>query len=370
MDKSIYEEFLERGLTRRDFLKYCTFMVGTLALPWDAVAKVEEALGSSKRLPLIWLEFQSCTADTESFLRASNPSASQLVLDVLAINYSETLMAAAGHQAEEVLWKTVEEEKGRYVVIIEGSIPTADGGVYCTIGGETAEERAKRVCKDASVVINVGTCASFGGLPMARPNPTGAKSVEQVLPYPKNIINLPACPVNVVNVSATLVHLLTFGSAPSTDRLHRPLFAYGRRIHDACERRGSYDAGRFVEKWGDEGHRNGWCLYKMGCKGPASFHNCPKVRWNDGTSWPIGSGHPCIGCAEPNFWDSMSPFYKHLPKVPGFGVETTADKIGLGLVAGTAALFLLHGAGSWVREQIIRKRDDTEDKNEDKGEVL
>ncbi len=144
-DKSIYEEFLDRGLTRRDFLKYCTFMVGTLALPWDAVAKVEEALRSSKRLPLVWLEFQSCTADTESFLRASNPSASQLILDVLAINYSETLMTAAGHQAEEVLWKTVEEEKGRYVAIIEGSIPTGDGGVYCTICGENAEERANRV---------------------------------------------------------------------------------------------------------------------------------------------------------------------------------------------------------------------------------
>lgn len=357
MANSIYEEFLERGLTRRDFLSFCALMAGTLALPWDAVAEIEKALKSSRRLPLLWLEFQSCTADTESFLRASNPSASQLVLDVLAVNYSETLMAAAGQQAEEVLWDTVEKEKGKYVAVVEGSIPTAEGGIYCTIGGETAVERTRRICKDASAVICVGTCACFGGIPMAAPNPTGAKSVEKIVPGIKSLLNLPACPVNVVNVSASLVHLLTFGRLPAKDGLHRPLFAYGKRIHDDCERRASYDAGRFVEKWGDEGHRKGWCLYKMGCKGPATFHNCPRVRWNSGTSWPIGSGHPCIGCSEPNFWDSMSPFYKHLPKVPGFGVETTVDKVGVGLVAATVAIFLLHGFGSWIREQVIQRRE-------------
>lgn len=365
MKDSIYEKFIEDGLTRRDFLGFCAFMAGTLALPWDAVAKVESALESSKRLPLLWLEFQSCTADTESFLRASNPSASQLILDILAVNYSETLMASAGHQAEDVLWETVEKEKGRYVAVIEGSIPTAEDGIYCTIGGETAVERVKRVCKDASAVICVGTCACFGGIPMARPNPTGAKGVKEVVPEIKNLIHLPACPVNVINISATLVHLLTFDTLPARDHIYRPLFAYRRRIHDACERRGSYDAGNFVEKWGDEGHRKGWCLYKMGCKGPGTFHNCPKVRWNDGTSWPIGSGHPCIGCSEPDFWDSMSPFYKHLPNVPGFGVETTADRVGVGLVAATAAIFFLHGAASWVREQFIRKQKDRDERKRD-----
>lgn len=357
MDKTIYREFLERGFTRRQFLAFCAIMTGTLALPWDAVADVKKALKSFKRLPVIWLEFQSCTADTESFLRASHPAASQLVLDVIALNYAETLMAAAGQQAEDVLWKTVKEEKGKYVVIIEGSIPTAEDGIYCTIGGESAVDRTRKITRDAAAVICVGTCACYGGLPKAKPNPTGAKSVAQVVPHVKNLLNLPACPVNVVNVSASLVHLLTFNRLPAKDNLYRPLFAYGRRIHDSCERRGSYDAGHFVEKWGDKGHRNGWCLYKMGCKGPATFHNCPKVRWNNGTSWPVGSGHPCIGCAEPNFWDSMSPFYQHLPKLPGFSVATNPDKVGFGLVAATFSLFLAHGAGSWARDLVIKRRE-------------
>ena len=115
---------------------------------------------------------------------------------------------------------------------------------------------------------------------------------------------------------------------PALDQYNRPLFAYGDIIHDQCERRAHYDAGRFVEEWGDEGHRKGYCLYKMGCKGPEATYNCPTVRWNDGTSWPVKAGHGCIACASHRFWDTKSPFYKRLPSVPGFGVDVTADEIG------------------------------------------
>ena len=138
------------------------------------------------------------------------------------------------------------------------------------------------------------------------------------------------CPHNPANTAAVLVHYLTFNDLPALDQYNRPLFAYGRIIHDQCERRAHYDAGRFVTEWGDEGHRKGWCLYKMGCKGPAATFNCPVVQWNDHTSWPIRAGHGCIACASPRFWDHMSPFYDRLPNVPGFGVEVTAGEIGLG----------------------------------------
>jgi hydrogenase small subunit len=151
------------------------------------------------------------------------------------------------------------------------------------------------------------------------------------------------CPHNPVNTAAVLVHYLTFHDLPAMDQYNRPLFAYGRVIHDQCERRAHYDAGQFVTEWGDEGHRKGWCLYKMGCKGPAATFNCPTAQWNDHTSWPIRAGHGCIACASPRFWDHMSPFYDRLPSVPGFGVEVTAGELGLGLTAAVVAGVTAHG---------------------------
>jgi hydrogenase small subunit len=165
------------------------------------------------------------------------------------------------------------------------------------------------------------------------------------------VMNLAGCPVNAVNLTAAIVHYLTFGSLPQLDDLGRPLFAYGMRIHDHCTRRPHFDAGQFVEQWGDEGHRVGWCLYKMGCKGPQTYHNCPTVRYNETVSWPVGAGHGCIGCSEPRFWDTMTPFYRRLPEVPGFAVETTVDRIGLGLTTAAAVGVAAHAIGSALRKK-------------------
>jgi len=326
-------------------------MAATLALPELYVPQIAAALEKVKRPALVWLEFQDCAGCTESFLRASHPPVGDIVLDILSVNYHETIMAPSGKAAERSLMDTVRGEKGKYLVVVEGSIPTKDGGIYCTIGGRTALDIAREVCGNAAATITVGACAFYGGWPSARPDPTGAVGVEQAVPGIK-VINLPGCPPNAANITATVVHYLTFGELPPTDEQGRPLFAYGELIHDRCERRAHYDAGRFVEAWGDEAHRKGWCLYKMGCKGPASYHNCPAIRWNDGTSWPVGGGHGCIGCAERNFWDTMSPFYRHLPRVPGFGIQTTADKIGGWIVGGTAAAFAAHGVASAIRGRL------------------
>jgi len=174
------------------------------------------------------------------------------------------------------------------------------------------------------------------------------------------VINLGGCPHNVANTAAVLVHYLTFGALPALDQYNRPLFAYGEIIHDQCERRAHYDAGRFVEEWDDEGARKGWCLYKMGCKGPDATYNCPTVRWNGGTSWPVKSGHGCIACASNRFWDKMSPFYKPLPEVPGFGADTTAEKIGWGLVGTVGALTAAHAVGSVIRSATNKTEPATE----------
>jgi hydrogenase small subunit len=337
------------GIDRRTFLKFCGTLAAVLALPAAYARNIAQALQSVRKPTLVWLEFQDCAGNTESFLRASNPSVADIVLDILSVDYHETIMAAAGHQAEAAKAATLAE--GGHFVVVEGSIPRGEGGAFCTIAGKTALQHLEEAAEGAVAVINVGSCSSFGGIPAASPNPTaavGAPSVVSGVP----VINLPGCPANAANITATFVHYLTFGALPAVDGERRPLFAYGQRIHDSCERRGHFDAGQFVEDWGDEGHRKGWCLYKMGCKGPQTFHNCPAVRWNDGTSWPIGAGHGCVGCSEPDFWDSMSPFYERLPRVGGFGVETTADTIGLWLAGATAAGFAAHAGGKYIQRRI------------------
>ena len=346
---SVGEILRERGVSRRDFLKFCSAMTAAMALPATFAPKVAQALDEVKRPPLVWLEFQDCAGDTEALLRSANPTVAEIVLDILSVDYHETIMAAAGHQAEAALEKTITDYKGKYICVVEGSIPMKDGGVYGCVGGKSHLDRARQVCGGALATIAVGTCASFGGIPAAMPNPTGAVGVREAVPG-ATVINLPGCPVNADNLTATVVHYLVFGKIPALDGHGRPLFAYGKRIHDNCERRSHFDAGQYVEHWGDEGHRKGFCLNKMGCKGPATFHNCPTQRYNDKTSWPVGSGHGCAGCSEPAFWDTMGPMYKRLPNVPGFGIEHTADKIGIGLAAGAAAAFAVHGALNALRK--------------------
>jgi len=337
------QELDARGVSRREFLGFCATMSSLLALPSSFVTRIAQAIEVAPKPTLVWLEFQDCAGNTESFLRASKPTVAEIVLETLSIDYHETIMAAAGHQAEKTLAETVARNRGKYLAVVEGSIPTGADGAYCTIGGRSALQIAREVCGGAAATIAIGTCATFGGLPAAAPNPTGALGVADAVPGLKNLINLSACPANAENLTALLVYYLTFNRWPPLDQYRRPLFAYGKTIHDNCERRAHYDAGQYVEIWGDLGHRTGYCLYKMGCKGPVTSQNCPNIRWNEGTNWPIGCGHPCIGCAEPDFWDKMTPFYAHLQGVPGFGIASNVDEIGLLATAAVGAAFGAHG---------------------------
>jgi hydrogenase small subunit len=312
-ESSFVEQLSQRGISRRKFLKFSALMTATLALPTRYITQIAQALATATRPPLIWLEFQDCTGDTESFLRASQPTVDSLLLDTLSVDYHETLMTPSGRMAEKSQQDTIQNYKGRYICVVEGSIPTRDGGIYTTIGGRTALSIAREACGNALATIAVGTCAWEGGLAAASPNPTGAVGVKDAVPGLSNLINLPGCPMNVANFTATIVHYLTFNQWPATDGSGRPLFAYGDEIHENCERHQHYEAERFVLAWGDEGHKKGWCLFRMGCKGPETQQNCPSVKWNTGTNWCIGAGHGCIGCSEARFWDRMTPFYRALP---------------------------------------------------------
>jgi hydrogenase small subunit len=341
---SLYKGLIRRGVSRRDFMKFCSAMAATLALPAGAVTKIAEALEKAQKPYVVWLEFQDCCGDSESTLRATSPTIASLVLDVISLEYHETIMAPSGKMAEKSLMDVVKNQKGKYIAIVEGAIPMKDDGVYCTVSGKSALATAREVCGNAAATIAVGSCAVWGGIASASPNPTGAVGVQEAVPG-ITVVNLPGCPMNVENLTATIVNFLTFGSFPLMDSRNRPLFAHGKRIHDNCERRGHFDAGQFVRRWGDEGHRKGWCLYEMGCKGPEAFFNCPTIKYNGGTSWPVQAGHGCMACAADHNWDTMSPIYKRLPHVPGFGIETTADKIGTGLAVATAVGLVAHGIG-------------------------
>ena len=306
MDASFVEAMLapadaiERrlGISRREFTQFCAATATTLGLGGGSEVAIAEAVARAKRPSVIWLQYQECTGCSESLLRAEHPTLEKLILDVISLDYHETLMAAAGHQAEAARKTAMKENKGKYVLVVEGAIPTRDNGIYCKVGGRTAVDIVKECAADAAAVIAIGSCASWGGMPSTDPNPTGASGVSQVLGKP--VLTIPGCPPNPYNFLATVVHFLTFGSLPALDKLGRPLFAYGRIVHENCERRAHFDAGRFALEFGDDGHRKGWCLYKLGCKGPETYANCPTIGFGDAgeSNWPVGCGHPCIGCTE------------------------------------------------------------------------
>jgi quinone-reactive Ni/Fe-hydrogenase small subunit len=304
------------------------------------------------RVPVIWLELQDCAGNSEAILRSDAPTIDELILEIISLEFNETLMVAAGHQAEEHLEESMEHFKGKYLCVVEGSIPLGMDGQYGTIGamGETFEEHLIRVAKDSAAVVAVGTCATFGGVPAAYPNPTNAVGVQDVV-RGKPIINIPACPANPANITGTILHFVLTGQVPELDHLNRPKFAFGYRIHDNCERRAHFDAGEFVEEWGDEGAQNNFCLYKMGCKGPMTFNNCSIVRYNEAVNWPIGAGHGCIGCSEPQFWDKYAterPMANTKFKAPTGGVEKTVDEFGLGLLTAASIGIGIHATMSTI----------------------
>ena len=286
-------------VSRRDFMKVCTGLAATMGLSTKASAEMSNALTSPSRPPVIWIGAQECTGCTESLLRSTHPTVENLVLDLISLEYHEVLSAAFGDQAEENKHNALHKYKGKYVLVVDGSIPTKDDGVYCMVAGKPIIQHIKEAAKDAAAVIAIGSCSAWGGVPSSGGNPTGARSLSEVLPGIP-VINIPGCPPNPHNFLATVTYILTYKRLPAMDKLNRPLFAYDRLIHENCYRRPHFDAGRFAKEYGDYGHRNGWCLYHLGCKGPETYGNCSTLEFCDvgGNNWPVGIGHPCYGCNE------------------------------------------------------------------------
>jgi len=328
--------FSDAGISRREFLGFCATLAAAYALPASSVSAIAAALEKAPRASVIWLSFQECTGCTESLTRSHAPSIEGLILEQLSLDYHHTLQAASGEAAEQAREDSMRTNAGKYLLVVDGSVPLGNPG-YSTIAGVSNVDMLMETAKGAAAVIAVGTCAAYGGLPAAQPNPTGAVPVSHLI-KDKPVINVPGCPPIPVVITGVLAHFLTFGILPELDDRGRPKIFYGESIHDRCYRRPFYDQAKFAESFDDEGARKGWCLFKLGCKGPVTHNACATTKWNNGVSFPIQSGHGCLGCSEPDFWD-MGSFYRPLSMPATATGKAAAGAAAAGVAVGAAVAF-------------------------------
>ena len=279
-----------------------------------------------KELPVVYLQTAACSGCAVTLLNTASPTIKNVLIDQIApgvhinLRFHPVIMAAAGELAVQAMEDTAKEKKGEYVLVVDGAVPMATDAVYGAVGERggkpvTMLQRVTELAQDALAVIAMGTCASFGGIPAAAPNPTNAQSVKTVLDnkgIQKPLINIPGCPPHPDWFVGTVASVILYGlpTADDLDDLLRPKAFYGKLIHENCPRRAYFDEAKFAKKFGDEG-----CLYELGCKGPITYADCPLRRWNSGTNWVIGAGAPCNGCTQPEFPDQTAPFYEKLVDV-------------------------------------------------------
>ncbi|HAA1523786.1 TPA_asm: oxidoreductase [Campylobacter jejuni] len=260
---------------------------------------------------LVWLHLCECTGCSESLLRSELPSFDELIFDLFSLEYHETLMTANGTKAEELLEHVLEED---FILAVEGGVAAIDT-FFLTIGaqGESGYEILEKLAAKAKAIFAVGTCSSYGGIQAAYPNPSKTCGISEVLS--QKVVNIPGCPPSDVNIIVTLSFFALFGVLPELDEQNRPVWAYGKCLHDMCERKAKFESGVFAEHFDDEAAKNGACLFKIGCKGPYTYNNCPKVKFNVKTSWPVAAGHGCIACSEKNFWDEFGNYEKPMANI-------------------------------------------------------
>jgi hydrogenase small subunit len=304
LGKELTKVVESHGINRRDFLKYCTATAAVLGLSeFEFATKLAQAMQAASLKPaVIWLEGQDCAGCSISFTGILNPPATKIILDKISLRYHETVMAAAGHLAEKVYRDTVKE--GGYVLVVEGSIPSADDR-FCMVGGRPFREILEEAAQKAGAIIAVGACATYGGIPAA--TPTKGIGLSKACPG-KPVINLPTCPVHPDHLAGTILYFLATGKVPELDNINRPLMYYRELVHDNCRRRAHFEAGRILNDWNDPAQIE-WCLVEKGCKGPETHSDCPIRRWNDGINFCIDCGAVCMGCSEPEFYAQMAPLY-------------------------------------------------------------
>lgn len=373
--RTIDEQLKRAGVSRRDFINFCGKLMvvapaGLAITNHLSPAAVAAEIGKARRPSVIWLHMQECTGCTETLLRTSQPDLADLILNVISLDYHETIMAAAGTDAEAALRDAMNQNDGKYVVVVEGSIPTKDDGIYLTVAGKKGIDMLKEVTSRSAAVIAMGSCASWGGVQSSGPNPTGAVGIDTIIKN-KPVVNIPGCPPNPYVLIGTILEYARTGKPPAMDSLGRPKFAFDRTIHDHCPRRAHFDAGRFAAVFGDEGHKQGYCLYKLGCKGPVTHASCSTRQFNEVTDcWPIGIGSPCFGCTEKSVGFTIPQFQTvdiERPFPPDTYPPISPDHKGMSPAAtGVAGLVggALVGAGLMVSKKLGETSGDTTEPKE------
>lgn len=282
-----------------------------LSLGNEIPALAQRFFQIAPKTKLVWLHLCECTGCSESLLRSELPSFDELIFDFFSLEYHETLMVANGTKAEELLEHVLEED---FILAVEGGVAAIDT-FFLTIGvqGESGYEILEKLAAKAKAIFAVGTCSSYGGIQAAYPNPSKTCGISEVLS--QKVVNIPGCPPSDVNIIATLSFFALFGVLPELDEQNRPVWAYGKCLHDMCERKAKFESGIFAERFDDEAAKNGACLFKIGCKGPYTYNNCSKVKFNAKTSWPVAAGHGCIACSEKNFWDEFGNYEKPMANI-------------------------------------------------------
>lgn len=356
--QSLWDLFQEQKFSRRSFLKTCVALTGIMGLSPTMLPDVIARAEKRALVPVLWLHGLECTGCSESFIRSKAPLASDVVLNMISLEYSDTLSAASGIGLEHHREKIMKDFAGKFILITEGGVPVGNNGMFCTVGGIPYVDILKETANASAAVLEFGSCASWGGIQAAKPNPSDTVAVSQVISN-KPIVKVPGCPPIPEVLTGVVMHYALFGELPPLDQYGRPKQFFGNRIHDTCYRRPFFDSGMFVERFDDAGSKAGWCLYKMGCRGPVTYNSCGNMRWWQGLSYPIQSGSPCIGCSSKGFWDN-GPFFDRLPNIYTPNSISNADKVGLAAVGVTAAGVALHAAANVVRHNTSDKKNDKE----------
>ena len=357
-----------RGVSRRDFLKFCGAVavaagLSSAAAPRVAMAIEESVIGATKGnlFPVLWIEGASCTGCTESFAQIETPDVGKIVLELISLNYSDVLCAGAGHSIEEAKKQTI--EAGGYIVVYEGGITQGFGGNTLRVAMETGEDILAEAASNAAAVV------ALGGWMAAYPNSANATGVSDFLKkrgIATPVVNIPGCPANPEWLMSVLVQVLMMGgkealvagdvpAVVSTLGLNaegKPEGIFGQTIHDNCERRGHFENGEFVYEFGSKEEALGYCLYPLGCKGPQTKANCGVTLWNNRRSWCIQAGSPCLGCCEANpndpgdnWVEVNTPFYERHRDVHIGNWFVQPTVIAGGLTALVAAALVVHGFG-------------------------
>jgi hydrogenase small subunit len=346
-------------LNRREFLKLCAGSVAVVSLSQLLLPELVKAAPASGKPPVIWLQGASCTGCSVSVLNSAQPGMKEILTEVIDLKFHPNVSAAAGDLAMKVIDET--RDAGGYYLVVEGAVPTKDGGIYCTVGERNGkplifQDRIKELGERADAVLAIGTCASYGGIAAAKPNPTGCKGVADIFKeagIKTPVVNIPGCPTHPDWFVGTLSHILLFNEVPELDKLGRPKVFYGKCVHDNCPRRQYFDNSIFAENFSEPG-----CLLELGCKGPLAHCDSFDRQWNNGVSWCLKAGAPCLGCTEKNFPDCATPFYQRMPGLNLPNITASADAVGGVLGIAVAGGIGAHLVGNLATGRLGKKKEE------------